>query len=82
MAEGELVWSMHRFQHQYEALMSENPERGEMANWESLKNFPTTDVAEELALRDAEMLRRIKLEEIRNGAWMDDTKASRPCARP
>lgn len=34
------------------------------------------DVAEELALRDAEMLRRIKPEEIRNGAWMHDTKAS------
>ena len=70
------MWNMHRFQYQYKALMSERTERGEMANWESLHNFPAMDMAEELALRDAEMLRRITPEEICNGAWMHDTKAS------
>ena len=37
--------------------------------------FTAAGVAEELALRDAEMLRRITPEEIRNGAWMHE-KAS------
>ena len=34
--------------------------------------FTALEVAEELTLRDAEMLRRITPEEITNGAWMDD----------
>ena len=34
--------------------------------------FTALEVAEELALRDGEMLRRITPEEITNGAWMDD----------
>ena len=34
--------------------------------------FTAVEVAEELALRDAEMLRRITPEEISNGAWMEN----------
>jgi len=52
-----------------------------MATGQSLHKFPAADVAEELALRDAKMLRRITQEEIRNGAWMHDTKASRAADR-
>lgn len=48
-----------------------------MATGQSLHKFPPMDLAEELVLRDAGMLRRIKLEEIHNSAWMHDTKASR-----
>lgn len=43
---------------------------------QSLHLFTPSEVAEELALRDAEMLRRITPEEIRDGAWMDEDKAS------
>ena len=34
--------------------------------------FPAAALAEEMALRDAELLRKIKPGEIRNGAWMND----------
>ena len=47
-----------------------------MMTEQSLHLFSALEVAEELALRDAEMLRRITPEEIRNGAWMHDKKAS------
>lgn len=43
---------------------------------QSLHLFTPSEVAEELALRDAEMLRRITPEEIRDGAWMHEDKAS------
>lgn len=37
----------------------------------TLHLFTPVEIAEELALRDAELLRRIGPREIRNGAWMD-----------
>ena len=45
--------------------------RSEMSG-QRLHLFTAVEVAEELTLRDAEMLRRITPEEISNGAWMDD----------
>ena len=38
---------------------------------QSLHLFTPVEIAEELTLRDAELLRRIGATEIRNGAWMD-----------
>ena len=38
--------------------------------------FTPKEVAEELTLRDSEMLRRISPDEIRHGAWMHNDKAS------
>lgn len=43
---------------------------------QSLHLFTPSEVAEELALRDAEMLRQITPGEIRDGAWMHEEKAS------
>ena len=43
-------------------------------NKHTLHLFTTTEIAEELALQDAELLRRIAPTEIRNGAWMDKKK--------
>ena len=45
-----------------------------MSGQQSLHLFTAVELAEELALRDAEMLRRISLTEIDNGAWMDKGK--------
>ena len=39
-----------------------------------LHSHPPMDVAEELTLMDAEMLRKISADEISNGAWMDKAK--------
>ena len=47
-----------------------------MMSDQSLYLFTALEVAEELALRDAEMLRRITPEEITNGAWMDNKNVS------
>ena len=40
----------------------------------TLHLFTAVEIAEELTLRDAELLRRIGATEIRNGAWMDKEK--------
>ena len=45
-----------------------------MATGQCLHLLPTVEVAEEMALLDAEMLRRIKPDEIRDEAWMDVNK--------
>ena len=41
-----------------------------------LHSHPPMDVAEELTLMDAEMLRKISADELRNGAWMDKAKVT------
>jgi len=45
-----------------------------------LHHLPPREVAEELTLMDAELLRRIQPSELEDGAWMDKTsKVSRCC---
>ena len=41
---------------------------------QTLHLFTATEIAEELALRDAELLRRIEPSEIRDRAWMHKDK--------
>ena len=39
-----------------------------------LHAHPPMEIAEELTIMDAEMLRKISSDELRDGAWMDKTK--------
>ena len=42
-----------------------------------LHHLPPREVAEELTLMDAELLRKIQPSELEDGAWMDKTKVKR-----
>ena len=53
-----------------------------MANGECLHLLPAVEVAEEMALLDAEMLRRIKPDEIRDESWMDFNKVKQIQTQP
>lgn len=44
---------------------------------DKLHAFPPREVAEELAMRDAESLRRIRTVELENGVWMNKERVSR-----
>ena len=43
-------------------------------NSKKIHHLPPREVAQELTLMDAELLRRIQPSELEDGAWMDKTK--------
>ena len=49
---------------------------GQKRRKNKLCNFPPRDVAEEMTLLDAGLLRLIKASELENGAWMKKDKVS------